>query len=107
MLGVAPAGVGMVGSTLVPYSSYPAQLGFNSIYLPGYTYRPMILGLMGLGVIGPRPGVYLPSGTRIGGYVPGTGIYIPGRPLPIVRPMPAHAAPVGVHAPVHVGGAHR
>ena len=93
MLGVPPVGLGSVGSTLVPYSSYPAQLGFNSIYLPGYTYRPMILGLMGPGLIGPRPGVYLPPGSRIGGFVPGTGIYIPGRPGIIVRPTPLHIAP--------------
>lgn len=113
MLGVPPVGLGTVGSTLVPYSSYPPQLGFNSIYLPGYTYRPVILGLMGLGVIGTHPGgVYLPSGSRIGSYVPGTGIYIPGHSLPIIRPTPIHTGPIGVrpagvHSIGHVGGGHR
>ena len=76
ILGVPSVGLTSLGSSIVPYSSYPAQPGFNSIYLPGYTYRPTILGLLGVGV-GARPGIYLPSGPRIGG-MPGT-IFIPGR----------------------------
>ncbi len=106
MLGVPAIGLSSLGSSLVPYGSYPAQPGFNSIYLPGYTYRPMILGIMGLGVIGGRL-IYLPTGSRIGGYIPGTGIYVPGRPLPLVRPMPVRAAPIGVRGGAHVGGGHR
>ena len=39
------------GSGLVTY-----QPGFNSIYLPGYTYAPMLLGLAGRG-----SGIYVPS----------------------------------------------
>ncbi len=104
MLGVPAIGLSSVGGSLVPYSSYPATPGFYSVYLPGYTYRPMILGLMGVGV-GPigRPGVYLPSYPRYGS-IPGSGITI--RPLP--RPMPVRV-PVGPRGAVgaHVGGAHR
>ena len=38
----SPLGSGLYGG----YSSfYPSQPGFNSIYLPGYTYRPFLLGL--------------------------------------------------------------
>jgi hypothetical protein len=46
LLGLAP-GLGLYR----PYSSFayssfaPYQPGFNSIYLPGYTYQPLILGL--------------------------------------------------------------
>src|SRR5579864_193026 len=38
-----------------PYSSFtPYQLGFNSLYLPGYTYRPLIWGIVGNGGIFPN-----------------------------------------------------
>src|ERR1022692_650625 len=49
--------VPVVGLSSVPsYSSVPYQPGFNSIYLPGYTYRPNILVLgLGLGPTGLRP----------------------------------------------------
>ena len=111
MLGVSS--VASFGSSVVPYSSYPTQPGFNSIYLPGYTYRPTILSLMGLGTIRGRPGVYLPSRPRIGGITPGTGVYVPGRsPYYPVRPFPHPApvrgvAPVGVRGGMHAGGGHR
>jgi hypothetical protein len=99
MLGLSSLGMAPVG----PYSSYlPYQPGFYSIYLPGYTYRPMILGTMGLGTMGvgvigrPYPG-YLPSIPRLG-VTPGTGMIVPGPRSPLVRPLPIHApAPVGVH----------
>jgi hypothetical protein len=109
ILGVPSVGLGSYGSSMVPYSSYPAQLGFSSIYLPGYTYRPMILSLMGLGTIRGRPGVYLPSRPRVGGFVPGTGIYVPGRAVPLPRPAPVRVGtPAGVRGGgVHAVGGHR
>jgi hypothetical protein len=80
-----------------PYSSFALyQPGFSSIYLPGYTYRPLLLGLPGLGLR-----TYLPTTTRRIGGSPGIGGIVPIRPLPrpvLIRP----ATPVGVH-----GGAHR
>ena len=43
-LGVPVMGMGSVYSS--PYSSvYPAQPGFYSMYLPGYTYAPRIIVL--------------------------------------------------------------
>jgi hypothetical protein len=89
-----------------PYSSYsPYQSGFNSIYLPGYTYRPIMLGLVGRGL-----GIYLPSPPlRIGGYpgIGGIGSY-PRAPIrslgPARSPGPIHASPpVVVHG---VGARH-
>jgi hypothetical protein len=42
LIGVPSLGSGLYGG----YSSfYPHQPGFNSIYLPGYTYRPFLFGL--------------------------------------------------------------
>jgi len=82
------------------YSSYnPYQPGFNSIYLPGYTYQPLMLGLAVRGFRG-----YVPSPLRFG-VSPGTGIItgLPRYPPPRVsapRPMPVHpggAVHVGVH----------
>jgi hypothetical protein len=98
------------------YSSYtPYQPGFNSIYLPGYTYAPLILGLLGngnrvyapytprptvlprLGVVSPRPGV-----TATAPRTPPPAIVVP-RPAP----TPARPAPVVVRpaapAPARVG----
>jgi hypothetical protein len=120
----------MVGAPYIPpgsalYSAYsPYQPGFSSIYLPGYTYRPLIIGLLGNGVRGytlsrPRQ-IYVSPGA--GGYVgvpraplsrPGTYTYTPlprptfvSRPAittPLPRPVSGRVAPsVGVH-----GGAHR
>ena len=67
------------------------QPGFNSIYLPGYTYRPSFLGL--------SPGGYrkpLQSPIHIG-----VSPYSPPR-TPNAHPTPAHPAPrVGVHGGVH------
>ncbi|MBV8818153.1 MAG: hypothetical protein JO022_07330 [Acidobacteriaceae bacterium] len=98
------------------------QPGFNSIYLPGYTYQPLLIGVMGRGyrlsVPPTRPGrgVLTGTGTGIGTYMPRPPI---GRPLPssptylglpsrptvpggvTMAPRPVHGAPV--HAPVHGG----
>src|SRR5579872_2962105 len=50
-LGLSSLGMSPVGS----YSSYfSPQPGFSSIYLPGYTHRPLLLGTMVLGPIGRR-----------------------------------------------------
>ena len=111
MLGVPSVGLSSLGGSVVPYSSYPSQPGFNSIYLPGYTYRPVILGLMGLGGIRGRPGVYLPYGSHIGGTIPGSGVYIPGRVVPVLSAVQRRCdrlgAPVGVRGGMHAVGGHR
>jgi hypothetical protein len=117
MLGVPSMG-SMSGSP--GYSSlYPYQPGFNSIYLPGYTYQPLLIGLMGRPYRMYSPGI----GTvpiRIG-TSPGIGTYTPtalpsrpiGRPLsPIgigAHASPIHSAPVPaapVHAAPHAVGGH-
>jgi hypothetical protein len=113
-LGVISPGVG-------PYGSYaPYQSGFNSIYLPGYTYRPLILGIMGRGlrtsVPSYRPYVpsyrpYVPYQGR-NGVSPGAGVIVspPRIPsptfsaprIPTTRPAPVHAvSPVGGHVGGH------
>lgn len=75
--------------------SSPYQPGFYSIYLPGYTRRPLLLGLPPLGLtrsIYPAPHIGLPP-SRIG---------LPGSPLPHApgaRPVPSRP-PAGMH----VGG---
>jgi hypothetical protein len=96
-----------------PYSSYtPYQMGFNSIYLPGYTYRPLILGIGGRGFR-----TYVPSPTPRIGVSPGAGIIAPIQRIPAPRvpaplvPVPRVGAPhaVPVHPVPHVGvhGGHR
>jgi hypothetical protein len=110
-LGLPAVGLVSPGAS---YSSYnPYQPGFNSIYLPGFTSRPLILGLV---VRGLR--TYVPaSPLRIGGvggsprvgFAPGSGIitpipHMPPPRLPAPRPMPVH--PVSPGGGVHVG-AHR
>ncbi len=103
------------------YSSlYPSQPGFNSIYLPGYTYRPYFLGFLGSPA---RPYSIYRSGRMtvspgIGSYVvpsrapyPVRSVYPSGSPYPVrtpissgsvVRPGVVHSVPRG--AAVHVGG---
>jgi hypothetical protein len=94
-------GVGLGSASL--YNSYtPAQPGFNSIYLPGYTYLPLLVGLGGrrLQTYGPL------SPLRIGFAPVGGGLTpIPRAPIvraPVARPAPVHAAPpVVVHGVGH------
>jgi len=98
------------------YGQYsPYQAGFNSIYLPGYYCRPVIL--LGFGGTGYRTGVYSNPytsglhGSPGSGFSPGVRIHIPPVPPPVhtVAPHPAVAPPshpvashsVGVG---HVGG---
>jgi hypothetical protein len=90
MLGLAPFGWGLSSS-----SSFLGlyQPGFSSIYLPGYTYRPLILGLMPGGL---RTPLHLPS--RVGG----SPFPLPRSPVPPAAPV--RRAPhvgVGVHGGVH------
>lgn len=94
MLGLPYASAVSPNTLYSPYNPY--QSGFNSIYLPGYSYRPLILGL---GVRGPRP--YVPSPLRIG-VSPGAGI-ISGAPR---YPPPRFSAPAPRPMPVHPGGVH-
>jgi hypothetical protein len=103
-----------------PYSSLiPTQPGFSSIYLPGYTYRPLLLGVMGggygyggYGYGGYSYGGYTHGGYGYGGYrgyvpspprmgtYPGVGIAVPGSHAPIWRPAPSHPLP---HPVPHAG----
>lgn len=103
LLGLPYSGVVSPNPAYSPYSPY--QSGFNSIYLPGYTYQPLVLGLALRGLR-----TYVPSSPlRIGvspgiGVSRGIGIYspIPRAPAPHVpmpRPMPVH--PGAVHVGVH------
>jgi len=86
-LGVTPLGSGLY-SGYGSYNSY--QPGFSSIYLPGYSYRPLLLGL---GPSGLRGYVYS-SPRRVGSYP-----IVPAPHVPL--PAPGHTAP---HGAVHVGG---
>jgi len=100
--------LGLVSSS--PYGSYALyQPGFYSIYLPGYAYPPLLLGLMGSGFRYGNPSIYGHIGV-----VPGIGagvripitVPVPRAPIaPGVRPVPAP-----VRAPAHIvvrGGGHR
>jgi hypothetical protein len=97
MIGAMPSlGLGSSGTynSLTPYQS-----GFNSIYLPGYTYRPLLLGL--------APGgyrSYLYSSPRRAGFSSGPGTIIPIHPAPVLRPTPGTAHPI-THGVVR--GGHR
>jgi len=97
-LGVPVIGMGGVYSN--PYSStLPAQPGFYSIYLPGYTYAPRIIMMPS---IRPFGGVYRPpfSVATVPGRAP-VGPIVPSRPtVPVVHPVPAPLRPVPHHAPI-------
>jgi hypothetical protein len=94
MLGMSSLGVPAPG----PYGSYGlSQPGFYSIYLPGYTYVPFMLGLGSFGLRGGFPSLYPHVGV-----LPRPGVIVPAprTPLPAVRPAPVHV-PVGVHVGGH------
>jgi hypothetical protein len=100
------------------YSSYapPYQPGFNSIYLPGYTYRPLLLGLMPrIYTRGYSNHIYSPyspysphsppySPPRRAGFSPGTGAVAPV-PLPHAPPLRTTPARPITHGGVR--GGHR
>jgi hypothetical protein len=101
LLGLPPLGLGLSGSyspyspysLYSPYSSFaPYQPGFYSIYLPGYTYQPLILGLL-IGGYRPFPGSVGPRGPYPH---PAPTIHPVPRPLGGVNPVGVH--PAGVHA---------
>ncbi len=66
--------------TSFPGAYTPYQAGFNSIYLPGYTYRPLFVGLA------PRFRSYLYSPPRRVGISPGFGRVVPAPHAPPPRP---------------------
>lgn len=100
-----------------PYlGAYPGaaplyQPGFYSIYLPGYTRRPLGLPMPGLGISGLGIGIsglgglrtiytpsipYQPGRIGIGG-VGGLGVHAPISRPPVTHPMPGPAVHPGVH----------
>jgi hypothetical protein len=94
LVGVPSLSPGLYGG----YTSfYPYQPGFNSIYLPGYRYKPFLVGLTP-GVI--RSSSYSPT-HRIGitPITPGLGSHIPlSHPTTVpVRPIPRAVPHAGVH----------
>ncbi len=117
LIGVPSLGLGSSGL----YSSFATyQPGFNSIYLPGYTYRPFILvqhGLTGRALVSYAPPPYRPvtisplgsgfvSVPRTAGGVP---IQIP-RPSTITphpTPITSRPAPIRIAPPIGVRGGHR
>ena len=94
LLGLPPLGSGLSGR----YSAFaPYQPGFNSIYLPGYTYQPFILLL---GISGHRGFPYLSPGIGIPtrGGAPSSGPVVTRIPLPHPAPVrPVPRPPGGVH----------
>ncbi|HUB78921.1 MAG TPA: FecR domain-containing protein [Bryobacteraceae bacterium] len=92
--GVSPYQSPLYGTTLY-------QPGFYSLYLPGYTYRPLLLGVHGLGL---TPGIGAGIGAGIGRSPyyspirigPGTGLTTPRYPVtrPITPPPMARPAPM-------------
>jgi hypothetical protein len=109
VLGVISPGLDTTGL----YSSAPLyQPGFSSIYLPGYTYQPLIIGLVGRGVLTyplrPRIPIGIPIG--VSGVGIGIGAPVPRLPIglpPVSRPpvpLPPVSRPAPVRVPVHVGG---
>jgi len=85
-----------------PYSSFsPYQPGFNSIYLPGYTYLPLLLGLGQVGFPTPLrlPPFRLPP-LRL---PPHGGVLPLSHPAaPVSHPIPVHpTSPVGMHPGLH------
>jgi hypothetical protein len=75
MIGAIPLGLGSSGlySSLAP----PYQPGFNSIYLPGYTYRPLLLGIRLGSYGGYRSSI--PSSPWRAGFSPGARTTVPWR----------------------------
>jgi len=106
LIGVPSMGPGLYGGAGLygGYGSYyPYQPGFSSIYLPGYTYRPLLLGLTAGAYRSylysvPYSSPYLAR--RPIGVSPLTHPIVPGPHVPTARPVPGPAAP---HGAVHIG----
>jgi hypothetical protein len=98
VLGVPSPGLDSTGL----YSSVALyQPGFSSIYLPGYTYRPLIISLVGRGLQAYplRPRVLI-------GVPPVSGVITPLPRSPLVLPPVPHPAAIHVPAPMpmRIGG---
>jgi hypothetical protein len=101
MIGLSPSygSYGLNQSGAYSGALTPYQSGFSSLYLPGYTYRPFILGL-GLGL---RPGGYrgylysspVRTGFTPGARTPGTRTFVPA-PMPHPTTPPARPVTRGV-----------
>ena len=104
--------LGVVSPGLDPTGLYSSvslyQPGFSSIYLPGYTYQPLIIGLVGRGVLTYPLRPRIPIG--VSGVGIGIGAPVPRSPIglpPVSRPpvpLPPAPRPAPVRVPVHVGG---
>lgn len=104
----------MLGLSASGPTSYSApaiyQPGFNSIYLPGYTYQPLLLGLYPVGLSTPLGSPYhsgvLPFPPRgpVVRPTPTSPISLPPIHMPTVpqHPIPVHPGPVHP-GPVHPG----
>jgi hypothetical protein len=117
-LGVPAYGLGSY-DPYSPYGSYTTyQAGFNSIYLPGYTYPPLLFGVLGRGLGARMPSLpgrigILPGQIGVPGRIgvsPGAGTLSPISRSPVMRApvppaTPIHAAPrvVAPHVAVPVG----
>ena len=94
--------LGVTSLRTLPSSTYSSvdlsQPGFNSIYLPGYTFLPLLVGLRAGGLPPPR----FPWHPR-----PAPVFPVGPRPVPV---LPVNPRPIGVHPTPHVGmhgGFHR
>jgi hypothetical protein len=96
VLGMPSAGLGF---NPYGYSSY--QPGFSSLYLPGYTYQPMLLGLIGRGGAFRS---YLPSSPLRTGT--SFGVRPIGSPVMGYRPLSPTVVRPALPAAPHVGGVH-
>jgi len=95
LLALPPLGPGL--STSYSYFAPYYQPGFNSLYLPGYTYQPFILGLrMGSGSLVPRipyprPAPLGPVPRPPGGVHPVGGHPVGGHPVGVAHPVIVHS----------------
>ena len=105
MLGLSASGPTSYGAPVI------YQPGFNSVYLPGYTYQPLLLGLYPVGFLtrlgSPSYSGALPYSPRgpIVRPTPGSPISLPPirtPTIPIQHPIPVHpGAGVAGHVGVH------
>jgi hypothetical protein len=109
LLGLAPPGLGrssLYNSFSSPYSPFGLyQPGFNSIYLPGYTYQPFIFGLW----MGAQGGLPYSPGLRASPILrtPFPASLRPHVPAPRPAPIPAPHPLGGLHPGVVAHPVHR